>query len=254
MNLSGAIKTLAVIPARYASSRFPGKPLVEIAGKSMIQHVWERAMQTKAIDDVLVATDDQRILTAVEKFGGKGILTNQKHKTGTDRIVEAVSGRSCEWVLNIQGDEPLLLSSDIERLILQAQNTEGTKGATLIYKITDKKMLHDPNVVKVVLNKKSEALYFSRSLIPFTRSAQWEKFSIWRHLGVYLFQLDFLLQFQQWPQSALEHTEQLEQLRILENGETLLCVEAENDSVGVDVPLDIEYAEMMLKRQNSKKA
>ena len=109
-------------------------------------------------------------------------------------------------------------------------------------------------MVKVVLNKKSEALYFSRSLIPFTRSAQWEKFSIWRHLGVYLFQLDFLLQFQQWPQSALEHTEQLEQLRILENGETLLCVEAKNDSVGVDVPLDIEYAEMMLKRQNSKKA
>ena len=122
MNLSGEIKTLAVIPARYASSRFPGKPLVEIAGKSMIQHVWESAMQTKAIDDVLVATDDQRILTAVEKFGGKGILTNPKHKTGTDRIVEAVSGLSCEWVLNIQGDEPLLLSSDIERLILQAQN------------------------------------------------------------------------------------------------------------------------------------
>ena len=101
MNFSGAIKTLAVIPARYASSRFPGKPLVEIAGKSMIQHVWESAMQTKAIDDVLVATDDQRILTAVEKFGGKGILTNQKHKTGTDRIVEVVSGLSCEWVLNL---------------------------------------------------------------------------------------------------------------------------------------------------------
>ena len=167
MNLSGAIKTLAVIPARYASSRFPGKPLVEIAGKSMIQHVWERAMQTKAIDDVLVATDDQRILTAVEKFGGKGILTKQKHKTGTDRIVEAVSGRSCEWVMNIQGDEPLILSSDLERLILQAQNTNGTRGATLIYKITDKGILNDPNVVKVTLNKKNQALYFSSDVMYF---------------------------------------------------------------------------------------
>ena len=249
MNVSGAPKTLAVIPARYASSRFPGKPLVEIAGKSMIQHVWERAMQTQSIDEVLIATDDQRILNAVEKFGAKGVLTSTEHKTGTDRIVEALSGRSCEWVLNIQGDEPLVLPSDLERLILEAHNTEGTKGATLIYKITDEAMLHDPNVVKVTLNKKNQALYFSRSLIPFPRSPQTENFSIWRHLGVYLFQRDFLLQFHQWPQSVLEQTEQLEQLRILENGETLLCVEAENDSVGVDVPKDVEYAEMMLKKQ-----
>ena len=137
----------------------------------------------------------------------------------------------------------------MERLILQAHNTEGTKGATLIYKITDEAMLHDPNVVKVTLNKKNQALYFSRSLIPFPRSPQTENFAIWRHLGVYLFQRDFLLQFHQWPQSVLEQTEQLEQLRILENGETLLCVEAENDGVGVDVPQDVEYAEKMLKRQ-----
>ena len=252
MNITGAPKTLAVIPARYASSRFPGKPLVEIAGKSMIQHVWERAMQTQAIDEVLVATDDQRILSAVENFGGKGVLTSTEHKTGTDRIVEVLSGRSCEWVLNIQGDEPLVLPSDLERLIQQAHSTEGTKGATLIYKITDESMLHDPNIVKVTLNRKKQALYFSRSLIPFPRSPQTENFSIWRHLGVYLFQRDFLLQFHQWPQSGLEQTEQLEQLRILENGETLLCVEAENDGVGVDVPQDVEYAEMMLKRQKVK--
>ena len=249
MNLSVTPKTLAVIPARYESSRFPGKPLVEIAGKSMIQHVWERAMKTKSINEVLIATDDQRILTVVEKFGAKGVLTSKEHKTGTDRIVEALSGRSCEWVLNIQGDEPLVLPSDLERLILQAQNTNDTKGATLIYKITDELMLNDPNVVKVTLNKKNQALYFSRSLIPFSRSPQTKNFSIWRHLGVYLFQRDFLLQFHQWPQSDLEQTEQLEQLRILENGETVLCVEAENDGVGVDVPLDVEYAEMMLNRQ-----
>ena len=243
-------KTLAIIPARYASSRFPGKPLVEIAGKSMIQHVWERAMQTHSIDEVLVATDDQRILSCVEKFGGKAVLTSPYHKTGTDRIVAALSGRSCDWVLNIQGDEPLVLPSDLERLIWKAHKTEGTKGATLIYKITDEAMFHDPNVVKVTLNQKSQALYFSRSLIPFPRSIQKNNYSIWRHLGVYLFKREFLLQFHQWPQSPLEQTEQLEQLRILENGETLLCVEAENEGVGVDVPQDVMYAEKMLKRQN----
>jgi 3-deoxy-manno-octulosonate cytidylyltransferase (CMP-KDO synthetase) len=243
-------KTLAIIPARYASNRFPGKPLVKIAGKSMIQHVWERAMQTQAVDEVLVATDDQRILNAVEKFGGKAVLTSTEHKTGTDRIVEALSGHSCDWVLNIQGDEPLVLPSDLERLIRKAQHTEGTKAATLIFKITDEAKLHDPNVVKVTLNQSSQALYFSRSMIPFPRAPQTSNFSIWHHLGVYLFKRDFLMQFHQWPQSPLEQTEQLEQLRILENGETLLCVEAENDGVGVDVPQDVEYAEMMLKRQN----
>ena len=140
----------------------------------------------------------------------------------------------------------------MEKLILQAHNTEGTKGATLIYKITDESILHDPNVVKVILNKRNHALYFSRSLIPFPRSPQTKTFSVWRHLGIYLFQRDFLMQFHQWPQSILEQTEQLEQLRILENGETLLCVEAENDGVGVDVPEDVEYAEMMLKRQKNR--
>ena len=115
-------KTLAIIPARYASSRLPGKPLVEIAGKSMIQHVWERAVQTPSIDEVLVATDDQRILDAVEKFGAEAVLTSSEHKTGTDRIVEALSGRSCDWVLNIQGDEPLVLPVDLELLIQKAEN------------------------------------------------------------------------------------------------------------------------------------
>ena len=242
-------KTLAIIPARYASSRLPGKPLVEIAGKSMIQHVWERAVQTPSIDEVLVATDDQRILDAVEKFGAEAVLTSSEHKTGTDRIVEALSGRSCDWVLNIQGDEPLVLPVDLELLIQKAENTKGTKGATLIFKITDEAMLHDPNVVKVTLNQSSQALYFSRSMIPFPRSPQSSNIKIWRHLGVYLLKRDFLLQYHQWPRTPLEKTEQLEQLRILENGETLLCVEAENDGVGVDVPQDVLLAEKLIQRQ-----
>ena len=249
MSTSTLVKTLAIIPARYASTRFPGKPLVEIAGKSMIQHVWERAMQTPSIDEVLVATDDQRILDAVEKFGAEGVLTSKEHKTGTDRIIEALSGRSCDWVLNIQGDEPLVLPADLERLIKKAVQTRDTKGATLIYKITDEAELHDPNVVKVTLNQSSQALYFSRSLIPFPRSPQSSNFNAWRHLGVYLFKRDFLLRFDQWSQSPLEQTEQLEQLRILENGETLLCVEAENDGVGVDVPQDVAIAEKLMRKQ-----
>ncbi|MBC8258721.1 MAG: 3-deoxy-manno-octulosonate cytidylyltransferase [SAR324 cluster bacterium] len=249
MSSSDYQKTLAIIPARYASTRFPGKPLVEIAGKAMIQHVWERAVQTPSIDEVLVATDDQRIVAAAEKFGADVVLTSPEHKTGTDRIVEALAERSCDWVLNIQGDEPLVLPADLENLIQKAKTTEDTKAATLIYNITDEAQLHDPNVVKVTLNLKGQALYFSRSLIPFPRSADAVNFTIWRHLGVYLFKRDFLLQFNQWPRTLLEQTEQLEQLRILENGETLVCVEAENDGIGVDVPEDVQYAEMMLKEQ-----
>ncbi len=248
MCTSKLTKTLAIIPARYASSRFPGKPLVKIAGKSMIQHVWERAMQTPSISEVLVATDDQRILDAVEKFGAEGVLTSKKHKSGTDRTIEALSERSCDWVLNIQSDEPLVYPGDLERLIQESIKTKGTKGATLIYKIYSEAEKNDPNVVKVILNKRRQAIYFSRSLIPFPRSLQSSNCSVWKHLGVYLFKKDFLLKFDQWPQSQLEQTENLEQLRILENGETLLCVESENDTIGVDVPEDILLAEKMMKK------
>lgn len=245
--------TLAVIPARYSSSRFPGKPLAKIDGKTMIQHVWERAVKTKGIDEVVVATDDERILLSVEKFGGEAILTSSNHKTGTDRIVEALSGRSCDWVLNVQGDEPLISPIDLENLIKKAQNTYGIKGATLIYKINDHKMLKDPNVVKVAFNKSNHALYFSRSLIPYQFSANKINYPIWRHLGVYLFQRDFLVQFQKWPQTPLEKNEKLEQLRILENGETLLCVEAKNKCISVDVPSDVLLVEKVLESKKTRK-
>ena len=247
--MSRNTKTLAVIPARYYSTRFPGKPLTIIAGKSMIQHVWERAMMVDSVDEVIVATDDQRILDTVNKFGGKAILTSREHKTGTDRIVEVISKVSCEWVINIQGDEPLVVAADLERLIVNTHKTKGAKVSTLIHKITNKSMLHNPNIVKVVLDKKQQALYFSRSLIPYTRSQKVGNLPIWRHLGVYLFHRDFLLQFHQWPQSLLEKTEQLEQLRILENGESLLCVESDHNSIGVDVPSDVAYVEKIINEQ-----
>ena len=250
MNVSSSQKTLAIIPARYSSTRFPGKPLVDIAGKPMIQHVWERVRQTPSIDQILVATDDERILDTVRNFGGDGVLTSKKHETGTDRIVEVVQEISCGLVLNIQGDEPTVLPADLDRLIKQTKIRKGTKAATLIYNITDKTQLNDPNIVKVTVTVNNTALYFSRSLIPYPRSDQNSNCKIWRHLGVYLFQRKFLLEYSQWPRSNLEKSEQLEQLRILENGESILCVEAENETVSVDVPEDLVYVENLLKSEN----
>ena len=248
MHRTSSQKTVAIIPARYSSTRFPGKPLADIAGKPMIQHVWERVKQTASIDQILVATDDDRILNTVKNFGGEGVLTSTEHETGTDRIVEVVQEISCGLVLNIQGDEPTILPADLERLIKQTKIRKGTKAATLIYNITDKTQFNDPNIVKVTVNVNNIALYFSRSLIPYPHSGQSSNCKIWRHLGVYLFQRKFLLEYSQWPRSNLEKSEQLEQLRILENGESILCVEAENETISVDVPEDLVYVENLLKR------
>ena len=184
MNVPSSQKTVAIIPARYSSKRFPGKPLAEIAGKPMIQHVWERAKQTPSIDQIFVATDDERILDTVRNFGGEAVLTSTEHETGTDRIVEVVKAISCRWVLNIQGDEPMILPEDLDRMIKQTKIRKGTKAATLIYKITDRAQLNDPNVVKVTVNLNNMALYFSRSLIPYQRSGHTNNSRIWRHLGV----------------------------------------------------------------------
>ena len=177
-------KTLILIPSRLTATRLPGKPLLKINNLSIISHVVKKALKSR-IGEVCVCTGDKEIFEDVKNNGGNCVLTTQDHKTGTDRIYEGFKklNLNVDYVLNIQGDEPLVLSSDLERLILQAHNTEGTRGATLIYKITKKAMLDDPNVVKVTLNNKKQALYFSRSLIPFISSGQTEKISIWRHLG-----------------------------------------------------------------------
>ena len=252
MQTSVENKILAIIPARYASTRFPGKPLAEIAGKPMIQHVWEQVRKTCRIDEVLIATDDQRIFDAAQDFGAEAVMTRSDHQTGTDRMVEVVKQKNCRWVMNVQGDEPLIFPDDLDRLIEKAEADAETKAATLIFPISDPEKLQNPNIVKVVLNQKNQSLYFSRSLIPFPRSEQDREFPVWRHLGVYMFRRDFLLEFHQWPQTPLEKLEQLEQLRILENGETLLCVEAESEGVGVDMPEDIEIAEkILIESQNT---
>jgi len=241
------MSVLAVIPARYTSTRFPGKPLVLIAGKPMIQHVYERVSCVSRIDSVLVATDDERIRAVVADFGGEAVLTSPDHQTGTDRIVEAIEGRDAEWVLNVQGDEPAIDGNDLSRLIETAQATPDTQAATLVFRLSDPAKIADPNIVKAVVAPGGHALYFSRSPIPFPRKVSEVSPAIWRHLGVYLFRREFLVRFHAWPQTPLEQTEQLEQLRILEHGEKLLCVEAQHEGVGVDVPEDLPNAEEFLR-------
>ncbi|MDP7630760.1 MAG: 3-deoxy-manno-octulosonate cytidylyltransferase, partial [SAR324 cluster bacterium] len=181
------MSVLAVIPARYASTRFPGKSLALIAGKPMIQHVCERVSCVSGIDNVLVATDDERILEAVQAVGVEALLTSPNHQTGTDRIVEAIEGRDAEWVLNVQGDEPAIDGNDLSRLIETTQATPDVQAATLVFRISDPAKIQDPNIVKAVVAPDGNALYFSRSSIPFPRKVSETPPVAWRHLGVYLF-------------------------------------------------------------------
>lgn len=233
-------KVLAIIPARYQSTRFPGKPLALLAEKPMVQHVYEQVTKVDLIHKVVVATDDQRIYDKVSQFGGNVVMTRQDHETGTDRMVEVVQKEACDWVLNVQGDEPLINPQDLHRLIQQTFQHQKAKLATLIFPIHEEATFQDPNVVKVVLNHRQEALYFSRAPIPFQKIQQQPP---WKHIGVYLYQRDFLLTYNSWERSKLESTEQLEQLRILENGHSIFCVIAEEEGVGVDTPDDLKRAE-----------
>lgn len=236
---------IAVIPARYGSTRFPGKPLVPIGGIPMIQRVYQQAKQSTWIDEVVVATDDQRIVERVVQFGGKAVMTSNQHTTGTDRIVEVMQNYDCEWVLNIQGDEPLISPLDLDALVQAVYHQKQIHVATLIVPLEEKNR-QNVNIVKVVINHKNEAMYFSRSPIP---CIQGETPAIWKHVGIYLFRRSFLLQFAGWSSSSLEKAENLEQLRILENGEKILCIQAQHDGVGVDTPEDVIKVEKILQNK-----
>jgi len=239
---------LAVIPARYASTRFPGKPLVDIAGKSMIQRVYEQVTQVPSVTQAVVATDDSHIFDCVQSFGGNAVMTSSDHATGTDRIVEAMQEFSSDWVLNVQGDEPFINIDDLENLLQKTlHHKNSVKLATLIFRINDESLFQSPHVVKAVIDQNWDALYFSRSPIPFPRTP-FE--GAWQHLGVYLFQRDYLKNFQKWNHSSLEQSEQLEQLRILERGDSIFCVEALNASIGVDVPEDLRRLQIFLDSES----
>jgi 3-deoxy-manno-octulosonate cytidylyltransferase (CMP-KDO synthetase) len=240
-------RILAIIPARFASTRFPGKPLVPIAGKPMIQHVADRAARVPSVDKVIVATDDSRIAKAVEGFGGHSIMTGA-HRSGTDRIAEAAAKESqahgaVAWVLNVQGDEPMIDPLDLERLIQGMRDVPGGVMGTLVHPLRSEQELRDVHVVKAALDLQRRALYFSRAPIPFPREPGRLG---WRHMGVYLYRMDFLEQFHRLPATELSEREQLEQLRALEHGYDIHCFEAASLSIGVDVPEDVARVEQAL--------
>jgi len=237
------VTSVAVIPARYASSRFPGKPLAEIAGRPMIEHVYRRAADARGVDAVVVATDDARVAAAVERFGGIARMTGSHHRTGLDRIAEVARDLQCSIVANVQGDEPLVDPSAISLMIDVLRGDPDLQMATLRTPIRSEEDYASPHVVKVVVGGNDDALYFSRAPIPFHREGAPEGgHYAYKHLGLYAYRRDFLLRLAALPQTALEQAESLEQLRALEHGHRIRTVETGHDSIGVDTPADLERA------------
>jgi 3-deoxy-manno-octulosonate cytidylyltransferase (CMP-KDO synthetase) len=241
-------QVLVVIPARHGSTRFPGKALAPIAGKPMIQHVVERIRGARLVSGVLVATDDARIKKAVEDFGGEAMLTRADHRTGTDRVAEVAVHREADIYVNVQGDEPLIDPGTIDAAAAAMIEDESIRIATACAAITQQNDIMDPHVTKVVRDFDGNALYFSHAPIPWVRErSDLVAVRHWKHLGLYAFRRDALLEFPTLPPGDLERAEQLEQLRWLENGFRIEVVETEYDAVSVDVPADIERVEKLLR-------
>jgi 3-deoxy-manno-octulosonate cytidylyltransferase (CMP-KDO synthetase) len=241
-----SLTVLAVIPARYASSRFPGKPLASVYGKSMIRRVYERVCCAGLPNDVLVATDDLRIAQEVESFGGKVMMTRASHRSGTERVAEVAANRPCDVVVNVQGDEPLIKPESIDLAIEGLLEREEFQVSTLVSRLEKPDEVQDPNVVKVVTDLNGGAIYFSRSAIPYSRRGS-ETF--FKHIGLYAYRRAFLLQYPDLPRGKLEEMEDLEQLRILENGYRILAVETVWEGIGVDSPEDLARVEERLRGQ-----
>lgn len=230
-------RAVVVIPARWASVRFPGKALAEVAGKPLIQHVWERARLLTSVERVLVATDDDRIAAAVRAFGGDVRMTSPRHPSGTDRVAEAMRGDPAELVVNLQGDEPVFDAQAVDELVRLMADDAAIQMGTLAHPIHDADERDDINVVKVVVDQAGYALYFSRSPIPFRRQAGFA--ATLRHPGIYVFRSAFLQRFATLAPTPLERTETLEQLRALEHGVRIRVVIAAHGSLGVDTPADV---------------
>jgi 3-deoxy-manno-octulosonate cytidylyltransferase (CMP-KDO synthetase) len=246
------VSVLAVIPARYASSRLPGKPLVPLCGKPMIQHVWERVRRARRVARALVATDDERIARAVREFGGEAVMTRADHRSGTERVAEVAAseaGRAAEIFVNVQGEEPLIEPAAIDAAVEALGGDASVIVATLAVPITATAEVMDPNVVKVVRDFEDNALYFSRAPIPWVRGdGASVRARHWKHIGLYVFRKAALLDFPTFPQGELEKLEQLEQLRWLENGCKIRVAETTYDSVSVDVAEDVPRVEALLRK------
>lgn len=232
------MNAICVIPARYASTRLPGKPLREICGVPMICRVYERAKLSKTVAEVLVATDDERIFAAVEKFSGRAIMTRADHKTGTDRLAEvAEKFPDVDVIVNVQGDEPLIDAALIDELVSEFVGDENLQMATVAVELKDAAEIQNPNNVKVVFDKNHDALYFSRSQIPYPRNSGVAK--TFKHIGIYAYRRDFLLAYAKMQPTPLEQAESLEQLRALENGFKIRVIESNCEFVGVDTEEDL---------------
>jgi 3-deoxy-manno-octulosonate cytidylyltransferase (CMP-KDO synthetase) len=242
-------EVVVVIPSRYAATRLPGKPLVNLAGKPMVQRVYERAKLAQTVHRVLVATDDQRIVEAVQAFAGEARMTRSDHRTGTERIAEVAAHEPGDIFVNVQGDEPLIDPVAIDTAVAALLEDPPAQIATVATPIRHVPDIMDPNVVKTVLDFDSNALYFSRAPIPWVRDTQ-KKIHVryWKHLGLYVFQREALLEYPTLPQGELEKIEQLEQLRWLENGWKIRVAEVEHDAVSVDVPEDVTRVEKLLQK------
>ncbi len=231
------MKALCIIPARYASTRLPGKPLRDIAGKPMIVRVYERAVQAKRVQDVVVATDDERIRTAVEEHGGRAVMTRTDHATGTDRLAEVAEKMTdYDLIINVQGDEPLIDPTVIDALVEPFLADARLSMATAKTLLTDEEEIANPNNVKVITDLAGNALYFSRARIPYARN---EGANVYKHIGIYAYRRDFLLSYARMAQTPLERSESLEQLRALENGHRIHVIETDAVFIGVDTEEDL---------------
>jgi len=241
------MKSICVIPARYSSTRLPGKPLKDICGVPMICRVFERAKNAKSVAEVIVATDDERILRAVEKNFGKAMMTRADHKTGTDRLAEvAEKFPDAEVIVNVQGDEPLIEPKLIDELVAQFVADKNLQMATVATELFDAEEMKNPNNVKVVMDKNNNALYFSRSLIPFPRNAGAKVF---KHIGIYAYRRKFLLDYAKMETTPLEKSESLEQLRALENGFKIRVIISDCKFIGVDTEEDLKLVNEIYRQE-----
>ncbi|MEP6715702.1 MAG: 3-deoxy-manno-octulosonate cytidylyltransferase [Terriglobia bacterium] len=239
-------KILAVIPARYASSRFPGKALARIDNRTMLEHVYERVSMARYPTAVIIATDDRRIYDAAKRFGARVHMTREDHVSGTDRVAEIASAfEDVELVVNVQGDEPLIDPGTIDAALLPLLEEPAIPMGTLKKRIEDPREIGDPNVVKVVTDRFENALYFSRSTLPYSRDGS--QVTHFKHIGLYVYRRDFLLRYSTMPPGRLEQIERLEQLRVLENGFKIRVVETEYESLGVDTPDDLDRLQSLIR-------
>ncbi|MDQ1256926.1 MAG: 3-deoxy-manno-octulosonate cytidylyltransferase synthetase [Candidatus Hydrogenedentes bacterium] len=235
-------RVLAVIPARFASTRFPGKIIAPVCGKPLVLHAYERALEASRVSDAVIATDSAEVVEALRPFDARVVMTRADHVSGTDRIAEVAAGSDADIVVNVQGDEPLLDPAVIDAAVDALLAAPDASMATARRLITEFAEIHDPNVVKVVCDLRGRALYFSRCTMPFIRDEadrQGVPKCFWQHIGLYVYRRGFLLNYARMPQTPLERIEKLEQLRALENGYSIVVVDTEYESVGVDTPADL---------------